>query len=180
MAVCSSPVFETCKSQFTSIADFLDIPDDESSRTLYPNRSNSVSCPIQRDDGSVVVFQVYRVQHHLTFGPTEGRTRLYASVAIGEVAPLAVWMSWKYALAGLQYGLDILRNSGGMIKWVQVLQRLFLGPRPGDQASMRPARLRFRPSHRKGNAAKTSTRLVAMAIGVDRDRAAKKTRGLLP
>ena len=63
-----------------------------------------VSCPIHRDDGSVAVFHGYRVQHHLTLGPTKGGTRFAASVDLGEVAALAIWMSWKCALAGLPYG----------------------------------------------------------------------------
>jgi glutamate dehydrogenase (NAD(P)+) len=44
------------------------------------------------------------VQHHLTLGPTKGGTRFAPSVDIGEVGALAVWMSWKCALAGLPYG----------------------------------------------------------------------------
>jgi glutamate dehydrogenase (NAD(P)+) len=44
------------------------------------------------------------VQHHLSLGPTKGGTRFSLSVDIGEVAALAVWMSWKCALAGLPYG----------------------------------------------------------------------------
>jgi glutamate dehydrogenase (NAD(P)+) len=63
-----------------------------------------VSCPIHRDDGSLAVYQGYRVQHHLTLGPTKGGTRFALSVDIGEVAALAIWMSWKCALAGLPYG----------------------------------------------------------------------------
>ena len=50
------------------------------------------------------MFQGYRVQHHLTLGPTKGGTRFSLSVDIGEVAALAIWMSWKCALAGLPYG----------------------------------------------------------------------------
>ena len=63
-----------------------------------------MSCPIHRDDGTTAVFQGYRVQHHLTLGPTKGGTRFAPSVDIGEVGALAVWMSWKCALAGLPYG----------------------------------------------------------------------------
>ena len=63
-----------------------------------------MSCPIYRDDGTTAVFQGYRVQHHLTLGPTKGGTRARAGVDIGEVGALAVWMSWKCALAGLPYG----------------------------------------------------------------------------
>ncbi|WP_448205864.1 Glu/Leu/Phe/Val family dehydrogenase [Azospirillum sp. sgz302134] len=104
MTIYTGPVFEMCRQQFAKIADHLDIPEDERDRILYPKRSVTVSCPIHRDDGSIAVFQGYRVQHHLTLGPTKGGTRFSKSVDIGEVAALAVWMSWKCALAGLPYG----------------------------------------------------------------------------
>jgi glutamate dehydrogenase (NAD(P)+) len=77
---------------------------DERERILMPKRAITVSCPIHRDDGTVAVFEGYRVQHLLTMGPTKGGTRFAMSVDIGEVAALAVWMSWKCALAGLPYG----------------------------------------------------------------------------
>jgi glutamate dehydrogenase (NAD(P)+) len=77
---------------------------DERERILMPKRAITVSCPIHRDDGTVAVFEGYRVQHLLTMGPTKGGTRFATSVDIGEVAALAVWMSWKCALAGLPYG----------------------------------------------------------------------------
>jgi glutamate dehydrogenase (NAD(P)+) len=44
------------------------------------------------------------VQHHLTLGPTKGGTRFSPNLDIGEVAALAIWMSWKCALTGLPYG----------------------------------------------------------------------------
>ena len=77
---------------------------DERERLLLPKRAITVSCPIHRDDGSIAVFEGYRVQHHLTLGPTKGGTRFAPSVDIGEVAALAIWMSWKCALVGLPYG----------------------------------------------------------------------------
>jgi len=100
----SGPVFDMARKQFQDVADYLQIPQDERDRLLYPKRAIAVSCPIHRDDGSTEVFQGYRVQHHLTLGPTKGGTRFSPSVDIGEVAALAVWMSWKCALAGLPYG----------------------------------------------------------------------------
>jgi glutamate dehydrogenase (NAD(P)+) len=104
MTIYSGPVFEMARQQFQVIADHLEIPQDERARLLYPKRALAVSCPIHRDDGSLAVFQGYRVQHHLTLGPTKGGTRFALSVDIGEVAALAIWMSWKCALAGLPYG----------------------------------------------------------------------------
>lgn len=104
MSIYSGPVFEMARTQFGTIADYLGIPHDERERLLLPKRALTVSCPIHRDDGSIAVFQGYRVQHHLTLGPTKGGTRFAPSLDIGEVAALAVWMSWKCALAGLPYG----------------------------------------------------------------------------
>jgi len=104
MTIYTGPVFEMARSQFTTIAEHLDIPADERARLLYPKRAIAVSVPIHMDDGRIEVFQGYRVQHHLTLGPTKGGTRFSSKLDIGEVAALAIWMSWKCALAGLPYG----------------------------------------------------------------------------
>ena len=104
MTVYSGPVFDMAVNQFGVIANHLEIPMDERDRLLLPKRAITVSCPIHRDDGSIAVFEGYRVQHHLTLGPTKGGTRFAPSVDIGEVAALAIWMSWKCALVGLPYG----------------------------------------------------------------------------
>jgi glutamate dehydrogenase (NAD(P)+) len=104
MTIYGGPVFEMAKNQFETIADYIDLPQDERARLLYPKRAITVACPIHRDDGSTAVFHGYRVQHHLSLGPTKGGTRFSLSVDMGEVAALAIWMSWKCALAGLPYG----------------------------------------------------------------------------
>jgi glutamate dehydrogenase (NAD(P)+) len=104
MTVYSGPVFDMAVNQFGVIANHLSIPMDERDRLLLPKRAITISCPIHRDDGSIAVFEGYRVQHHLTLGPTKGGTRFAPSVDIGEVAALAIWMSWKCALVGLPYG----------------------------------------------------------------------------
>jgi len=100
----TGPVFEMAKNQFTSVADYLEIPHNQRDRLLYPKRAITISCPIHMDNGETAVFQGYRVQHHLTLGPTKGGTRFAPNVDIGEVSALAIWMSWKCALAGLPYG----------------------------------------------------------------------------
>src|SRR3954463_316752 len=104
MNVYSGEVFEMARTQFHRIADHLDIPADERDRIFYPKRAIAVSCPIHMDDGRTAVFQGFRVQHHLTLGPTKGGTRFSANVDLGEIAALAIWMSWKCALAELPYG----------------------------------------------------------------------------
>src|SRR6266852_2850055 len=90
--------------QFDLVADYLQIPHAERDRIKYPKRSLTVALPIHRDNGDTQVFTGYRVQHHLTLGPTKGGLRYHPEVTLGEVAALAMWMSWKCALNGLPYG----------------------------------------------------------------------------
>jgi glutamate dehydrogenase (NAD(P)+) len=90
--------------QFDLVADRLQIPPEDRARLKFPKRSMVAALPIRRDNGTVEVFSGYRVQHHLTLGPTKGGLRYHPDVALGEVAALAMWMSWKCALTGLPYG----------------------------------------------------------------------------
>jgi len=99
-----SPTFRMACQQFDLVADFMNIPESARDRLKMPKRALSVSIPVNMDDGSTKVFMGYRVQHHLTLGPTKGGIRYHADVTIGEVAALAMWMSWKCALVGLPYG----------------------------------------------------------------------------
>ena len=99
-----SPSFRMACQQFDLVADFMEIPEAARDRLKMPKRSLSVAVPVRMDDGSTQVFMGYRVQHHLTLGPTKGGIRFHPDVTVGEVAALAMWMSWKCALVGLPYG----------------------------------------------------------------------------
>lgn len=104
MTIYTGPVFEMARTQFNRTAEHLEIPERERARLLYPKRAVTVSIPVNTDDDRTEVFQGYRVQQHLTLGPTKGGTRFSPDLDVGEVAALAIWMSWKCALAGLPYG----------------------------------------------------------------------------
>ena len=104
MEIYDHPTFRMACQQFDLVADHLQIPQDERDRLKYPKRAMAVALPIHRDDGSTQVFTGYRVQHFLTLGPTKGGLRFHPDVRLGEVAALAMWMSWKCALTGLPYG----------------------------------------------------------------------------
>lgn len=99
-----SPTFRMACQQFDLVADFMNIPEAARDRLKMPKRALSVAVPVRMDDGRTEVFMGYRVQHHLTLGPTKGGIRYHPDVTIGEVAALAMWMSWKCALVGLPYG----------------------------------------------------------------------------
>lgn len=99
-----SDVFKMACRQFDQAADAINLPENIRDRTKYPRRCLSVALPVRREDGSITVFEGYRVQHNLSTGPSKGGIRFHQHVTIGEVAALAMWMSWKCSLAGLPYG----------------------------------------------------------------------------
>src|SRR6186713_585598 len=97
-------VFQMACEQFRVIADYLNIDKNDREWATYPKRAVAVTLPVHMDDGSTRAFQGYRVQHHIALGPTKGGTRFALSLSMGETAALAMWMSWKCALAQLPYG----------------------------------------------------------------------------
>ena len=99
-----SDVFRMACRQFDKAADAISLPEAIRDRTKYPRRCLAVSLPVRRTDGSVTVFEGYRVQHNLSTGPSKGGIRFHQHVTLGEVAALAMWMSWKTSLVGLPYG----------------------------------------------------------------------------
>ena len=99
-----SPAFVMACQQFDRAADYLDIGDSERIRTRTPRRATIATIPVRMDDGRTEIFAGYRVQHHLSVGPTKGGLRYHPEVTLGEIAAMAMWMSWKCALTGLPYG----------------------------------------------------------------------------
>ena len=99
-----SDVFRMACRQFDKAADAINLPEAIRDRTKYPRRCLAVALPVKRQDGSVTVFEGYRVQHNLSTGPSKGGIRFHQHVTLGEVAALAMWMSWKTSLVGLPYG----------------------------------------------------------------------------
>ncbi len=104
MNIYHDDVFQMACDQFAVIADYLNIDHNDRDRLMYPKRAVAVTLPVHMDNGTTQTFQGYRVQHHLTLGPTKGGTRFAPSLSMGETAALAMWMSWKCALANLPYG----------------------------------------------------------------------------
>ena len=67
-------------------------------------KSVEVSIPVTMDDGTVNVYEGYRVTHNIARGPSKGGIRYHPSVTRDEVKALAMWMTWKCALMGLPFG----------------------------------------------------------------------------
>lgn len=73
-------------------------------RLKHPKRAVVVSVPIRLDDGSIVTFEGYRVQHNMTLGPAKGGIRYHQDCTLSEVAALATLMTMKCSLVGLPLG----------------------------------------------------------------------------
>lgn len=96
--------FRLAVAQFDQAAEAMRLDPNLRERLKLPQRSLVVSVPVRMDDGHVEVFTGYRVQHDSSRGPSKGGIRYHPDVSLGEVAALAMWMTWKCALAGLPYG----------------------------------------------------------------------------
>ena len=99
-----SETFRMACRQFDQAADAICLPEEIRDRTKYPRRCVAVSLPVRMDDGSVTLYEGYRVQHSISTGPAKGGIRFHQSLTIGEVAALSMWMSWKCSLVGLPFG----------------------------------------------------------------------------
>ncbi len=83
---------------------YVTISDDASERLRYPKASLIVSIPVRMDNGTLRVFQGYRVRYDDTRGPTKGGIRFHPDVTLDEVQSLAFWMTFKCAALNLPLG----------------------------------------------------------------------------
>jgi glutamate dehydrogenase (NADP+) len=83
---------------------YVSIPEDAIERLKYPKASLTVSIPVRMDDGSLKVFQGYRVRYDDSRGATKGGVRFHPGVNLDEVQSLAFWMTFKCAALNLPFG----------------------------------------------------------------------------
>ena len=115
--------WETALAQLDEAAQLMGLAPGVHETLRYPKRSLVVSVPFRMDDGSTRVYQGYRVQHNVTRGPAKGGIRYHPSVGLGEVKALAMWMTWKCAIAGIPFGgakggisVDVKQHSQGELE----------------------------------------------------------------
>jgi glutamate dehydrogenase (NAD(P)+) len=97
--------WETFLQQVDEVAPWLDTELRPWIDTLRrPKRILIVDVPIKRDNGTVVHYEGYRVQHNLSRGPGKGGVRYHPSVTLAEVMALAAWMSIKNAVVNVPFG----------------------------------------------------------------------------
>jgi glutamate dehydrogenase (NAD(P)+) len=96
--------YEFALRQFERAADQLGLDAGTRSVLRNPKRQLIVSVPVKMDDGSIRVFQGYRVQHSIARGPSKGGIRYHPGVTLDEVKALAMWMTWKCAVVNIPFG----------------------------------------------------------------------------
>jgi glutamate dehydrogenase (NAD(P)+) len=69
-----------------------------------PQLETKVYLPVEMDDGSIKVFEGWRIQHSNIRGPFKGGVRFHQDVNLNEVKALATWMSLKCAVVNIPYG----------------------------------------------------------------------------
>lgn len=96
--------YDNVLATLESAAKVLGYESSEYEVLKYPERTLRVAVPVRMDDGSVKVFEGYRVQHSTVRGPAKGGLRFHPDVNMDEVSALAAWMTFKCAVAGIPYG----------------------------------------------------------------------------
>jgi glutamate dehydrogenase/leucine dehydrogenase len=96
--------FESMMSRFKIAAKHLGLNEETYDVLKSPDKQVIINIPITMDDGSIRVFEAYRVIHNNVLGPSKGGVRFDPHVNLDEVKALAAWMTWKCAVVDIPFG----------------------------------------------------------------------------
>jgi glutamate dehydrogenase (NAD(P)+) len=96
--------WEMARLQVRQVCELVGLDDAMLNVLSECKKAITVSIPTRMDDGSVRVFEGYRVIHNVARGPSKGGIRYHPAVTFSETKALAMWMTWKCALMGLPFG----------------------------------------------------------------------------
>jgi glutamate dehydrogenase (NADP+) len=100
----SESLFDGAVARLDAAAEHARIDPEAVERLKHVKAEVRVSVPVRMDDGSLGMFDGYRVQHDNTRGPTKGGIRYHPDVSLDEVKALAFWMTCKCAVVNIPYG----------------------------------------------------------------------------
>ncbi len=96
--------FTMAQSQFDHVAKLLNLDPQVAEMLRWPNREFKFMIPVRMDNGTIRVFFGYRVQHSDVRGPAKGGIRFHPAETLDTVRALAMWMTWKTAVADIPLG----------------------------------------------------------------------------
>ena len=96
--------FSLARAQLARIGDAFGVDSNLIGILQGCKKTVEVSVPVSMDDGTVRVFEGFRVVHNVTRGPAKGGIRYHPNVTHDEIKALAMGMTWKCALMGLPFG----------------------------------------------------------------------------
>ena len=96
--------YEIAQQEFDHVADMLDLDEEARNFLRNPKKEFHVRIPVRMDDGSLKIFDGYRVQHNDALGPNKGGLRFAANETIDTVRMLAMKMTWKCSVANIPLG----------------------------------------------------------------------------
>ncbi len=96
--------FQMAQRQFDHVAGQLSLDPQVAEILRWPSREFKFEIPVRMDDGSIRLFFGYRVQHSDARGPSKGGIRFHPSETLDTVRALAMWMTWKTAVADIPLG----------------------------------------------------------------------------
>ena len=97
-------LFQAALSRLEEAAGHCHADPETLERLRHPMATLHVSIPVRMDDGSLRIFEGYRVRHNDILGPTKGGLRFHPQVDLAEVNSLAFWMTCKCAAVGIPFG----------------------------------------------------------------------------
>jgi glutamate dehydrogenase len=103
--------YETAQEQFDRIADELELSQPVRDLLRAPIREYHFSIPVRMDDGDTKIFRAFRIQHNDARGPCKGGIRLHPMGTVDTMRALAMWNTWRCAVADLPLG----GSMGGVI-----------------------------------------------------------------
>jgi glutamate dehydrogenase (NAD(P)+) len=97
-------MLEASHRYFHQAADALDLAPKVRDILLTPNRTIKVEIVDEADDGQLVRYTGFRVQHNNARGPCKGGLRYHPAMDEDHAAALANLMTWKTAVVDVPFG----------------------------------------------------------------------------
>ncbi len=96
--------FAIAQKQLAEAAKVMGLDKTAHEFLRWPQKELHIRIPVRMDNGSIRVFEGFRVQYNHARGPTKGGIRFHADETFDTVRALSAWMTWKCAVVDIPLG----------------------------------------------------------------------------